>query len=112
MHRFGPGVFDDGGLSWLHGLFWLLIVIAVVVGVFFVVRLLLQERPRGGGHWPGYAGTHNPAVNELDLRYARGEIDRADYLQRRADLLGLASPEHHAAPAAGTPSRTPPKTSG
>jgi hypothetical protein len=27
-------------------------------------------------------------VAELDLRYARGEVDRVEYLQRRADLLG------------------------
>jgi hypothetical protein len=30
----------------------------------------------------------SPAVAELELRYARGEINRADYLGRRADLGG------------------------
>jgi putative membrane protein len=94
--------FVDDGLGWLHGLFWLLIVVAVVAGVFLVVRLVLQQ-PKGRS-WSGYP-TNSAALAELDLRYARGEVDRADYLQRRADLLGLASPEHtppHAGPSRPT----------
>jgi len=70
---------DD--LWWLHGLFTLLAVIAVVVGVVVIVRLLLERRQQ-----PAAAPRHQ-AVEELDLRYARGEVDRAEYLQRRADLL-------------------------
>jgi putative membrane protein len=93
---FGPHqFFADDGLGWLHGLFWLLIVVAIVAGVFLVVRLVL-EQPRGRG-----GSGHSAALAELDLRYARGEVDRADYLQRRADLLGLPGPEHappHAGP--------------
>ncbi|TMC49552.1 MAG: SHOCT domain-containing protein [Chloroflexi bacterium] len=39
-------------------------------------------------HWtPTAWPRRHPAVDELDLRYARGEIDRAEYLQRRADLI-------------------------
>ncbi|MDP9325735.1 MAG: SHOCT domain-containing protein [Candidatus Dormibacteraeota bacterium] len=34
-----------------------------------------------------------PALSELDLRYARGEIDHDDYIQRRANLLGQAQPK-------------------
>lgn len=28
-----------------------------------------------------------PALSELDLRYARGEIEREEYLRRRSDIL-------------------------
>jgi uncharacterized membrane protein len=34
----------------------------------------------------------NPAIGELDLRYARGEVEREEYLRRRADLLGQYPP--------------------
>lgn len=29
----------------------------------------------------------SPALSELDLRYARGEIEREEYLRRRSDIL-------------------------
>jgi hypothetical protein len=62
MLRFYRG---GSGLFWLHDLFWLLIVVALVVGVILVVRSLLH-RPYGQRPWQ-----QNPAVHELDLRYAR-----------------------------------------
>ena len=97
---FRPHYFVDDGLGWLHGLFWLLIVVAVVAGVFLIVRLVL-EQPRARGGWTGHTPASSAALAELDLRYARGEVDRAEYMQRRADLLGLPGPEHGAAPHAG-----------
>ena len=98
-----PGRFSDPGLFWLHDLFWLLIVIALVVGTFLVVRAVL-DRPHaphtGVIPWPAPTA----ALQELDLRYARGEIDRIEYLQRRTDLLGQPGPEP------GAPSTPPPTT--
>jgi len=97
---FRPHYFVNDGLGWLHGLFWLLIVVAIVAGVFLIVRLVLGQ-PRSRAGWPGHTATSNAALVELDLRYARGEVDRAEYLQRRADLLGLPGPEHTTPPQAG-----------
>jgi putative membrane protein len=72
-HHHDPG--------WLHLLFALLIVAVLVVGAVIIVRMVLH-------HWtPSAWPRRHPAVDELDLRYARGEIDRAEYLQRRADLI-------------------------
>jgi putative membrane protein len=85
---------NGGEWGWQRGLFLLLIVIALVVGTVLVVRMWLARphnggRPfwLGGGPGGGHA-PHNPALAELDLRYARGEMPREEYLQRRADLLG------------------------
>jgi putative membrane protein len=84
----------DRGPFWVHDLFWLLIVVALVAGAILLARLLL-DRPRSlGGRWGAPPWQHqNPALHELDLRYARGELDRTEYLQRRADLLGQPGPE-------------------
>jgi putative membrane protein len=96
--------FEHGGegSTWQRGLFALLIVIAVVGAAVLLVRMWLAARPthplgRFGGPPP-----HNPALAELDLRYARGEVSREEYLQRRADLLG------HIAPPPGPGSAAPP----
>lgn len=87
MFRFAP----NSGFFWLHDLFWLLIVVALVVGAWLVVRAVLQRpMPPRPPYAPG--GPHQNALNELDLRYARGEINRDEYLQRRADLTGQAPP--------------------
>ena len=75
------GVERHHGPEWVHLLFALLIVAVLVAGTVFIVRMVLH-------HWtPSAWPRRHPAVDELDLRYARGEIDRAEYLQRRADLI-------------------------
>jgi putative membrane protein len=61
-------------------LFMLLVVVAVVAAVFLLVR-------RPGGSWQGTAQA--PGRVPLDIlkeRYARGEIDKADYEERRRVL--------------------------
>ncbi|HEX6539676.1 MAG TPA: SHOCT domain-containing protein [Candidatus Dormibacteraeota bacterium] len=104
MFRFAP----NSGFFWLHDLFWLLIVIALVAGAFLLVRAVLHRplpprppyMPAPGGppfmHGPGAPA--QSALAELDLRYARGDIDRDEYLQRRADLTGQVPPGPSPAP--------------
>ena len=82
-------------LEWVHGVFTLLVVTAIVAGVVLIARHWRQPLPP-----PAAAATPpSPALHELDLRYARGEIERTDYLERRADITGATLPGT-AAPAA------------
>jgi putative membrane protein len=77
MHDWGWG---SGGM-WLGPLFmvgWLALVIAVIV---LLVHLL------NGGRGGRSALTRTPQ-DILDERYARGEIDREEYLQRQKDIAG------------------------
>lgn len=66
----GPWVF-------LPMLFWLL----VLAGIGFLVYALLERHPVGGG------ASEDP-LRALAARYARGEIDREQYLRVREDLEG------------------------
>jgi len=36
---------------------------------------------------------HDPASEALRVRYARGELDRSDFLERSADLGGPPTPD-------------------
>ena len=74
--------------DWLHGLFTLLMVAAIVAGVVLIARQ--WRRPLPPPAW-GPQLPQSPAIHELDVRYARGEIDRTDYIQRRAAILGTTS---------------------
>ncbi len=77
---YGPGM---SGWGWglmgaLHGLFWLALLVLAGVALVALVRYLW----RGGGA----DVTSSSARRVLDERYAKGEIDRTEYLQRRQDL--------------------------
>ena|SRR5438309_11263744 len=89
--------------AWQHGLFLLLIVIALVIGVVLLTRMWLLARPHGGRFSATAQPPHSPALTELDLRYARSEVTREEYLQRRADLLGH-TPQLPGPPAGPSPS--------
>jgi len=99
----GPGVF-----GWLlFALFLVLVVLAVVA----VVRL--WRRPGGPYAWQGPTAGHvDPAITELRVRYARGEISRDEYLQRSFDLGAPMGTAPAAPPYAAPPGRaggpTPP----
>lgn len=88
-HMVGPQMMGEGmsGLGWLAMPFMLLVVAAVVIAIVVAVGLLLhgvassQRRRSPDGH-----ATPASAGEELDVRYARGELTRDDYWQARNDL--------------------------
>jgi putative membrane protein len=70
-HHDGPG-------WWIVLLFWI-----VVIG-----GIVLLLRSRGGWGPPRAAGHRDSALDVLDARYARGEIDIDEYRERRSVLTG------------------------
>ncbi len=72
---FEPWVGFLGGLLWVA--FWGL--------VFLILATVLRRRPRGG------TGASS-AIRVLEERYARGEITREEFLERRTVLLGQEPP--------------------
>ena len=67
------------GLAWL--LICVVLLVLIIVGVVWLI-----DRPRADPRARGAAG--GAARDELDLRYARGELEREAYLQLRRDLGG------------------------
>jgi putative membrane protein len=66
------------------GVVWLLVGIAVVV-LIVVAAIWLASRLRRD---VATGGRTSNAIDELDHRYARGELDRDCYLQMRKDIVG------------------------
>ncbi len=87
---FGPDAFGPRGPL---GVLAVLVVLAIVIGVaalivtFLVRRTHLASRLSGR---VGSAGRGSDALRILDERFARGEIDAADYRERRDLLQGTA----------------------
>jgi uncharacterized membrane protein len=113
--------FHEGGFGregGALGVIVLLVLLAlVVVGAVLVFRALRGRPVLAGagaalGLGAGAAGTmhhaHDPALAELRLRYARGEVTRDEYLQRVADLSGTVPPAPPTPPAPPAPPMAPP----
>lgn len=58
------------------------IVVLLIVAVLTAALVWLVRSIAGDGRTPPRRG----AIEQLEMRYARGEIDRDEYLQRRDDL--------------------------
>ena len=72
----------EGHMGWwgpIGGVFMFLVMAAIVVGAVLLVRTLWHLGEGG-------RGSRNSALELLDERYARGEIEREEYQQRKTDL--------------------------
>jgi uncharacterized membrane protein len=86
------------GGGWPDGLSWMIFALLLVLLLLAAVSLALDayhrsQRPRAVTRWAGPAPAPGlvpggRALGVLGMRYARGEISRAEYLQARADLSG------------------------
>jgi putative membrane protein len=74
----------DGGT---HSLAWVIFALLLVLLLIAIVSLALDAYYRSQPG-PGRVQTATGALALLDLRYARGEVERDAYLQSRADLSG------------------------
>ena len=87
----GPG---GGGPMMRHAAlgpgFWIerIVMLVVVLVVMALVLYLLYRALRPSGRW----GANAAALRELEMRYARGEIGRDEFLMRRHDLPSPISP--------------------
>ena len=78
------GAFDGSGWHWgmgmIHGLLWWVLV---VLGIVVLVRLL----GRGAASAPAPAGAApETALEVLKKRYARGEIGKEEFAEKKRDL--------------------------
>ncbi len=70
-----------GGGMWF-GPLWMIVWLAVLVVI--IVALVRWIGGTGGGN----VASTRTARDILDERYARGEIDREEYMRRRQDVFG------------------------
>jgi putative membrane protein len=74
------------GWGWIFGLVTtVLFIAAIVVAAVFLARELSHPRRLSWGR--------SPALRLLEERYARGEISREEFLERRSVLLAPIFPE-------------------
>ncbi|MDP8969044.1 MAG: SHOCT domain-containing protein [Actinomycetota bacterium] len=86
MHDMMNGMMGWGWLGAVLGLLILLLIVALLTaGLAYLLRALRRPHP-GGADSPDTPGESQRALQILEERYARGEIDHEDYEQRRRTL--------------------------
>lgn len=88
MGGYGPGFGMMGGWGggWMFpfsGIFGLLVLALVIAVVVWLARMIVRPHER-----ESRAERTSATLDVLSQRYARGEINRDEYLQKRADMLG------------------------
>jgi putative membrane protein len=80
---YGPGMMGGYGYGYgpIHLVVWAVVLIAIVAGVVWLVRTR-------SGAAAGNAARRSAGLDVLEERYARGEINRDEYLEKKKDLLG------------------------
>ena len=84
MGGWGVGMMGVFGLFW--GLLCLLVLVGIVGGVAFLIRGAFACRHRHGCRSDLANDESGTALKLLDERYARGEIQRDEWLEKRGDL--------------------------
>ena len=79
----GPGMMGWGyGMGWFGSILMVAFWVAVIVGMIFLIRWLVVST-RGG---VSGARSEDSALEILKRRYARGEINREEFEEKRKDL--------------------------
>jgi putative membrane protein len=80
----GPGMMGGGyGIGWFGPIIMIAFWIAVIVGIVFLIRWLVLST-QATGH---KAASEDSAFEILKRRYARGEIGKEEFEEKKRDLL-------------------------
>ena len=80
----GPGMMSGGyGMGWFGPIIMIAFWIAVIVGIVLLIRwLIISTRTANHG-----TGSGDSALEILKKRYARGDINKEEFEEKKRDLL-------------------------
>jgi len=84
-YHMGSGMMGEWGMGWFGGIFMIIFWIFIIVGAVFLIKWLVQS-PKGHS---GYGRTEisSKALDILKERYARGEINKQEFEEKKKALL-------------------------
>lgn len=80
----GPGMMGGWGMGWFGGIFMIVFWVLIIIGLIFLIKWLIQGT-RGGPSRP--LSDSSRALDILKERYARGEIDKQEFEEKKKDIL-------------------------
>lgn len=80
----GPGMMNGWGMGWFGGIFMIIFWVLLIVGLIFLIKWLVQNTKTGS---QSSSSNASRALDILKERYARGEIDKKEFEEKKGDLL-------------------------
>ena len=81
----GPGMMGWGfGIGWVWTILMVAFWIAIIVGIFFFIRWIAKSSGSGSRE----AKSEDSATEILKKRYARGEINKEEFEEKKRDMEG------------------------
>jgi putative membrane protein len=80
----GPGMMDGWGMGWFGGIFMIVFWVLIIVGLVFLIKWLVQSTKGDSG---SARSSSSNALEILKERYARGEINKQEFEEKKRDLL-------------------------
>jgi len=72
--------YNGGGIGWLPMILWWILII---IGIVLLVRWISNQSRNGSGNH----GKTSAALDTLKDRYAKGEIDKKEFEEKKKDLI-------------------------
>jgi putative membrane protein len=79
----GPGMMGGWGMGWFGTIFMFIFWVLIIIGLVFLIKWLIQTTKKA----PESAQSSSRALDILKERYARGEIDKEEFEEKKKDLL-------------------------
>jgi len=83
-YHMGTGMMGEWGMGWFGGIFMVIFWVFIIVGVVFLIKWLVQSPKRHSSL--GRTDTSSRALDILKERYARGEINKQEFEEKKKDL--------------------------
>lgn len=86
-HMMDPNMMDRWGMGGFGGFFMVIFWIVVIIGAVYLIKFLMQNtQNKGDPSDRGRSGNPQP-IDILKERYAKGEIDKKEFEEKKRDLL-------------------------
>jgi putative membrane protein len=75
----GPGMMNWGYGGWLMGIINIIFWVAVIIGIFYLIKFLSSSSKQGGQE----TKRADSAMDILRERYAKGEINKEEFEEKK-----------------------------
>jgi len=86
-YHMGPGTMGEWGMGWFGGIFMIIFWVLIIVGLVLLIKWLVQSTRGHSTHGGTDFSSSSRAIDILKERYARGEINKQEFEEKKRDLL-------------------------